>query len=54
MGTRGRPRTRKTLSVVFDTNAIINKTFDMLVCQDAKDLIALGDPTPPVRRRGQK
>ena len=40
MAARGRPRRRKVLSVVFDTNAIFHKEFDTLVCQAASDLIA--------------
>lgn len=40
MGTRGRPRARRVLSVVFDTNAIKNDQFDALICRAAKELIA--------------
>jgi hypothetical protein len=39
MAARGRPRRRRILNVVFDTNAIFNKEFDVLASQAAKDLI---------------
>lgn len=39
MAARGRPRRRRVLSVVFDTNAIFNKEFDTLVSQATKNLI---------------
>ncbi|WP_296650412.1 PIN domain-containing protein [Paraburkholderia sp.] len=40
MAARGRPRRRRVLSVVFDTNAIFNKEFDALVSQATRDVIA--------------
>lgn len=40
MAARGRPRRRKILSVMFDTNAIFTKEFDTLISQATKDLIA--------------
>lgn len=39
MAARGRPRRRRVLTVVFDTNALFNKEFDTLVCRSARDLI---------------
>lgn len=39
MGTRGRPRTRRVLNVMFDTNAIMNTEFDTFASKAAKNLI---------------
>ncbi|WP_157637619.1 PIN domain-containing protein [Burkholderia ubonensis] len=40
MAARGRPRRRRILTVVFDTNALFHREFDAMVCQNARDLIA--------------
>ncbi|MGN8190550.1 PIN domain-containing protein [Burkholderia sp. 22088] len=39
MAVRGRPRKRRVLTVVFDTNALFNKGYDVLMCPAASDLI---------------
>ncbi|WP_186258333.1 PIN domain-containing protein [Burkholderia gladioli] len=39
MVSRGRPRRRKLLTVVFDTNALFNADYDALVCRAALNII---------------